>query len=301
MGPLDQLLDWQWRHLKRRDLWRITGGALLAGTSLAHGADNQVDIQPDIWVSHFREKNVWGYVNKHSVFPGEPFELMLSTGPACDLITGHVEVFRVEPLSVAGGQSLIWRSLVLQVSHRSVLRTAAAIGVHWPPALTAVDTTDWPPGYYSMDFVDDVSGVRDLQIAQIVIRNPHRSGAILFKLCTNTYQAYNAWGGHSLYPSEADGRGAMVSFDRPTGPAFFEYDVYLARWLEEVGNRNGFAIDYASNFDVHQDPDLIERYPLVATGAHDEYWTKEEFDAFERRIFRHGKIATLICKLCCRR
>ena len=39
-------------------------------------------------------------------------------------------------------------------------------------------------------------------------RLPHvRLGRALLKLCTNTYQAYNAWGGHSLYPTESDRRG----------------------------------------------------------------------------------------------
>jgi hypothetical protein len=291
MGPLGQLLRLQWLRLRRRDLFRLTGGAVVAGTTLARGADDQGErpAGSEIWVGFYRDKTVWGCVNKHSVVPGEKFELMLSTGPARDDVKGYVEFFRVEPRSVSGGHRLVWRSPILQVSRQSVLRTAAATGVHWPPALSDFDTVDWPPGYYSIDFVEDVSGVRDLHIAQIIVRNPRRSGAMLFKLGTNTYQAYNAWGGHSLYPTEADSRGAMVSFDRPTGPAFLEYDVYLARWLEDLGNRDGFVIDYASNFDVHEDAGLVENYALVATGAHDEYWTKEEFDAFERRIFHHGK------------
>ena len=33
----------------------------------------------------------------------------------------------------------------------------------------------------------------------------------------------------------------------------------------------------------------MDAYRLVITGAHDEYWSKEEFDAFERRIFKQGR------------
>jgi hypothetical protein len=109
------------------------------------------------------------------------------------------------------------------------------------------------------------------------------------KLGTNTYQAYNPWGGHSLYPTgDDDTRGLMVSFDRPTEPSFFEYDVYLVRWLEGLAAGLG-GVDYAGNFDVHADPALIDRYPLVIAGSHDEYWSGEEFDAFDRRIFKLGK------------
>jgi N,N-dimethylformamidase beta subunit-like protein len=212
---------------------------------------------------------------------------MLSTGPARDEIRGRIEFFRIG--HHPGGQRLVWTSPELTVSHQLVSQTAASVGANWPPSISDIDTRDWPPGYYSADFVEAGTGVRDIQRAQIVVLDPRRSGAVLLRLGTNTYQAYNAWGGHSLYPSEEEeARGSMVSFDRPTTPGFFEYEVYLARWLEALGAREGFAVDYASNFDVHRDPTLIEGYPLVISGSHDEYWSKEEFDAFERRIFRLG-------------
>jgi hypothetical protein len=282
---LRQLWPFRALPLRRRDVFHLASAgtaALLTGAAGAAGQENGNPGTADVWTSYFRHKNVWGYVNRHSVLPGEPFEIMLSTGPARDQINGRLEFFRVEPLFSHAGQRLVWRS-------QPVLRTASAIGAHWVPALPEIDTTDWPPGYYSADFVEEATGVRDLQMAQLVVRNPRRSGAVLLKLCTNTYQAYNAWGGHSLYPNEAESRGAMVSFDRPSAPSFFEYDVYLSRWLEEVGRRAGFDVDYASNFDAHIEPRLLDSYPVVACGAHDEYWTKEEFDAFERRIFVRGQ------------
>jgi len=269
----------------RRDIFRLTGSLALSGSAWA--AETEGGSEADqIWASYFRQKNVWAYIDKHSVDPGESFELLLSTGPARDAITGYVEFSRVNEQTSSGP---FWRSPRVKAARQHVLRTAAATGANWAPILPPVDTTGWPPGCYSADFVEEGTDARDLQIAQVIVRNPRRSGAVLLKLCTNTYQAYNAWGGHSLYPNESDARGAIVSFDRPTGPAFFEYDVYLAQWLEEVGRRRGFTVDYASNFDVHREPDLLGAYALVACGAHDEYWSKEEFDTFESRIFSKGQ------------
>jgi hypothetical protein len=274
--------------LRRRDVLAFAGGL---GLESAIAADQEGGAAPgaEIWVSFFRDKTVWAYINRHSVEPGEHFDLMMSTRAGRGETFGHVEFFRVEPSSVEGGQKLVWRSDGVVVPSQSVLRTASTIGAHWVPILISVDTSSWPPGYYSCDFIEEKSNIRDLQIAQLIVRNPARSGKMLLKLCTNTYQAYNSWGGHSLYPSESDNRGAMVSFDRPTGPAFFEYDVYLVQWLEELGLREGFSVDYVSNFDVHRDADLLKGYPLVACGGHDEYWSKEEFDAFEHRIFVRGQ------------
>src|SRR5262249_9422303 len=169
-------------------------------------------------------------------------------------------------------------------------RNAATVGAAWPPTLSDVDTRTWPPGYYSADFVHAGSSIRDLQVAQIIVRNPRRSGQVLLRLGTNTYQAYNAWGGYSLYPTEDESqRGTAISFDRPTSPDFFTYDVYLARWLEALGAKESFCVDYAANFDVHREPDLVAHYPLVVSASHDEYWSKEEFDAFEHRIFTLGR------------
>ena len=167
--------------------------------------------------------------------------------------------------------------------------TAAAIGANWRVGVADIDTSSWPPGYYSADFVTE-SGDRERQIAQIIVRDPRAAAAVLLRLSTNTYQAYNAWGGHSLYPrpGEPQSQGAVVSFDRPTPPDFFEYEVYLLRWLEALGRHAGFSVDCASNFDVHRDPELLLRHKVVISGAHDEYWSKEEFDAFEHRIFHRG-------------
>jgi hypothetical protein len=244
---------------------------------------------PELWTSAFAGKTVWGYVDKHSVAPGEPFALMLSTGPGRETVKGRIEFFRVG-FHPPDGQRLLWTSPELTVPPLPVSRTAAAIGAGWPPAIADIDTATWAPGYYSADFVHSETSERELQIAQIAVRSTAAEKRVLLKLCTNTYQAYNAWGGHSLYPSEDESkRGAIIAFDRPAAPAFFEYEVYLARWLEQLGAEHGFAVDYATDFDVHRDPGLVYSYQLVICGSHDEYWTKEMFDAFEHRIFRLGR------------
>jgi len=79
---------------------------------------------------------------------------------------------------------------------------------------------------------------------------------------------------------------AQALSDRPSPPGFLEYEIFLARWLEQLAARENFVVDYAANFDVHAEPALLPEYRLVICGSHDEYWSREEFDAFENRIFR---------------
>lgn len=284
---MNLLSHWRWPSLARRNFLRLAGVSALAQVTSARACPDQPPSpSPEIWTSPFAGKLIWGYADKHSVVPGESFALMLSSGPGREIVEGHAEFFRIGPR----GPELLWASPPLAVGSQPVFMTAAAIGAAWPPAIEEVPTSGWTPGYCSIDFVHAKTGVREPQVAQIVIRNGNASGSVLLKLGANTYQAYNAWGGHSLYPSEdVEKRGAIVAFDRPTHPAFFEYDIYLLQWLEQLGAGHGFTVDCATDFDVHRDPALIEHYPLVISSCHDEYWTKEMFDAFEHRIFGIGR------------
>lgn len=246
-------------------------------------------VERAVWQSDLKVKRVWGYVDRHSVVPGEPFDVMLSLGSGLDPIRGWIEVFRIG--SVGGtDRALVWKSPALAIACQAVSNTAAAIGPNWLPAIEDLPTAGWRPGYYTIDFVEDVTGIRDIDVAYIVVTNPSQSGDVLLKLSTNTYQAYNAWGGHSFYGSAFVGAsGQMVSFDRPSPRAFFEYEYFLVAWLEALAARAGFTVDYATNFDLHRDGSWSPRYKLVISGAHDEYWSREEFQRTHDRIFKHGR------------
>ena len=238
-----------------------------------------------VWPAFFAGQRVWAYVDRMSLYPGEALNVMAAVGPGQISRQVRLEVFRIG----AGEPLKVWTSDFTEVRRQGATRSGAAIGPGWPPAFANIDTRAWPPGCYTCDIVERTTATRDVRAAQWIVKNPKHSGAVLARLGVNTYQAYNSWGGHSLYPDGDDeNRGLMVSFDRPTPPDFFEYDVYWVQWLEGLAASLG-GVDYAGNFDVHSDPKALDPYRLVITGSHDEYWSKEEFDAFERRIFKQGR------------
>ena len=220
---------------------------------------------------------------------------MISSGPAVDALDGlkgWVEVLRVD----GGDSAIVWRSPTVSVQHFQIPATAAAIGANWPTAFQ-VKTGDWQPGVYSADFVFEKDESRDLQIAQVIVRSRTPTD-ILFKLGTNTYQAYNSFGGQSLY-GVFDTRGTivnnqapfpgMVSFDRPNIPAFFEYDVFIARFLYQFCEKHNLTLSFASDFDVHMKSVNLNDFALIVTSAHDEYWTEEMFQTFEDRVLKTAK------------
>jgi hypothetical protein len=246
------------------------------------------ELRDRLWTSYYADTRVWGYANKHSVRPGETFDLMLSVAPTREPRRGTIQIFRVGG-DDAGDRTMVAEFPRVDVAGEPFRITSSAMGVCWPPGIDAINTRDWSSGYYAIDFVDERDGNRDLNVACIVVRPSDEPVDILVILSTNTYQAYNAWGGTSLYESPFQGDwGHMVSFDRPTPPDFYLYEYFFVIWLERLARRRGWKLGYASNYDIHTDPKLLAEPRLLVSGSHNEYWSKEEFDHVYDRIFVRG-------------
>ncbi len=246
-------------------------------------------IEHAIWRTYYETTRIWGYVDRHSVDPGQTFNLMLSTGPNLKGAKGKIEIYRIGYYG-ADDRALVWRSPTIEVFHQPVQITAASVGAAWTASIEQIGTGDWRSGYYAIDFVDDLDGLRSINVAFIVVTDGARSGDVLLELSTNTWQAYNEWGGCSFYISDFIGTNAQaLSFDRPTAPDFFDYEYYLVLWLEQMAVERNFKVSYATNFDIHRDIAFTEKYKLFISGSHNEYWSLDEFKALHRRIFQLGR------------
>ncbi|MGW6780857.1 N,N-dimethylformamidase beta subunit family domain-containing protein [Brucella pseudogrignonensis] len=65
------------------------------------------------------------------------------------------------------------------------------------------------------------------------------------------------------------------------------YDSLFFRWAE----REGFAIDLASQHELHLSPEILDGYDCVAFVGHDEYWTWEMRDAVDHYVDGGGRAA----------
>jgi hypothetical protein len=241
-----------------------------------------------IWKSNYSGTRVWGYVDKHSIAPGEPFNIMLGTPPRRPAVKGKIEIYRIGYYEHAD-RKFVWRGEAVEAPQVEVQMTAASLGAGWSPAVDHVQTEGWQSGYYTIDFIDNIDGHRDNDVAFIVVTNPEKSGDVLVELSTNTFQAYNEWGGYSFYESAFVGdRAQAISFNRPTPPDFFEYEYYFVLWLEKIAAAKNLRVDYATNFDIFRDRSFATKYKLFVSGSHNEYWSKEEFDAVYQRVFELG-------------
>jgi PKD domain len=238
------------------------------------------------YVSQAPPPSIEGYTSQTSVLPGENVELHVSTSSAARY---RVEIYRLGWYGGAGGR-LVGCVPGCATDEAGTARphpgpdgngeTVAG----WPVTDTFPMPADAVSGYYVANLVL-TSGFYHGQASTVffVVRPPPtQRSTILVQVPVNTWQAYNQWGGKSLYEINSTGgkRAYMVSFDRPIAPGGqwpIVWEVPLIRFLE----REGYDLSYQTDVDTHLNTASLLDHQLVMISGHDEYWTKEMRDGFD--------------------
>ncbi len=150
----------------------------------------------------------------------------------------------------------------------------------------------WPSGVYFVRLSEPGGGVR---YAPLVLR-PRELGdsRVLVVEPTNTWQAYNVYGGDSWY---AFASVHVVDLTRPYAgdglpPHFGGYDRGFLRWYA----RSGFSADFVSDDDLEQlasGAQLRHLYRLIVFPGHEEYVTAHVYDIVAGFRARGGNLAFL--------
>jgi hypothetical protein len=234
-------------------------------------------------------QQIAGYASATSANKGESITFHITVTP---VQTYTIDIYRVGWYNGRGG--------------RLLQHVDAQAGVHQPVCPPQPDTgliaCDWPASYALSIPETWASGVylallTNAQKYQnyiiFVVRDDERVADILYQQSVTTYQAYNDYPddgktGKSLYaynsygpPTLAgDRRAVKVSFDRPYNYGagqFMNWEVNFVRWLE----RSGYDVAYSTDLDTHAAGERLRRYKAFVSIGHDEYWSKEMFDAAE--------------------
>ena len=158
------------------------------------------------------------------------------------------------------------------------------IRARWP----VTDTFRFPrsavSGYFlaQLELTSGRAGGKVTYIPLVLRALPSRRSSILVQAAVNSWQAFNSWGGKSLFPEGSTKRipANHVSFDRPyrtLGPAPLQWDIGLIRFLE----REGYDVSYTTDVDTDRKPSELRRHRLVISAGQDEFWSKRTRDAFE--------------------
>src|SRR5215471_19077075 len=154
-----------------------------------------------------------------------------------------------------------------------------AVSASWAVPATAVS------GIYFAKLVrTDTGGASHIVF---VVRDDSSSSDLLFQTSDTTWQAYNQWGGYSLYQGNAsassDGRAFKVSYNRPFAtrgqdPGFgtsnwvFYGEYPMVRFLEA----NGYDVSYMSEVDTDRRGSLLRNHRTFLSTGHDEYWSANQ-------------------------
>jgi len=137
------------------------------------------------------------------------------------------------------------------------------------------DPTDWVSGIYLAKLTGS-SGNQSYII--FVVRDDSRPSDLIYQSTETTFQAYNAWGGKSLYNFNSTNSvpAVKVSFNRPyddgegTGE-FLSYEFDGIAYLES----QGYDVTYSTDIDTHAPAAPLTQHKGWLTMGHDEYWSYE--------------------------
>jgi hypothetical protein len=144
-----------------------------------------------------------------------------------------------------------------------------AVSASWTVPATAVS------GVYFARLVR-TDGTAGASHVLFVVRDDASRSALLFQTSDTTWQAYNTYGGNSLYTGSPVGRAYKVSYNRPittrgTGAedSVFNAEYPMVRFLEA----NGYDVSYLSGVDTDRRGALLRNHKAFLSVGHDEYWS----------------------------
>lgn len=178
------------------------------------------------------------------------------------------------------GGRLVYTSPTLQGVQQPaplyIASTRTATASNWRDPVQLGIPTSYVSGVYLLKFTSSQHFMRyDL----FTVRDDLSHAPILFQSSVFTYQAYNTWGGYSLYhstahPTDSSTRAYRVSLDRPYATGwgvgdFAQWEYPAIRWLE----RQGYDMSYQTDADLNASGQVLAQHNLVIIGGHGEYWS----------------------------
>jgi hypothetical protein len=249
------------------------------------------------WALDFRGSGISGYVVPASVDAGGQVGIAVSTvSPTYDLA-----VYRVGWYGGTGGRLVqsvrglpgvnqgTWKPQTFGVSACSTCEYDARTGLlepRWLSTHTFTIPRSWVSGDY---LVHMTTPAGDVASAHFVVTDDRRASQVLAVLPLNTYEAYNNWGGKSLYGTNSTGPATLasgpfasaateVSLERPYASVDrIRQDFEAVAFLE----RAGYDVTYATSVDLDRDPALLTRHRIFISVGHDEYWSRDMRDRVE--------------------
>lgn len=229
-----------------------------------------------------------GFATTTSITAGQSLDLKVNTASGA---TYRVEIYRTGWYGGTQGRLISTLEGLTGIQQDPCVKDPDSGIVdcgNWSTSATITTTAAWPSGVYLARLVRD-DGQGDNHVL-FVVRHDGDHADVDFQVPTNTYEAYNNYGGRSLYTYNSSGnptvsgtaRAVQVSYNRPFVQSnigdrnwYTSSDLQTVSWLE----RQGYAVDYDTSVDLSNGTATLANHHVAISGSHDEYWTSGMRDA----------------------
>jgi hypothetical protein len=309
-----------------------TGPHATTGTTMAPRAAQQsvvegmmLPVSPAIIAENARTGDAWwvttpqaagdmeGYADHVSAEVGDTVTLWVNTKAP----SFHVRAYRMGYYQGIGAR-LVWTSAEVpgvRQAPPALVPPTNTVECQWAPSIEVTVDATWPAGAYLLKLVGPGG---EQGFVPLCVRDDASQSAILLMHGVTSWQAYNRWGGYSLYYGNRGGalsytqnpaggtyadRARIVSYDRPyshdwaSGAADFvgnEFPVVFQ--AEELG----LDVSYWTDVDLHERPGLLANHRAMFSLGHDEYWSAEMRDGAQTAVQQGLNIAFLGANACYR-
>ncbi|UCG57501.1 MAG: hypothetical protein JSU70_21875 [Phycisphaerales bacterium] len=230
------------------------------------------------------------YTDKKSYLPGETVHFHVST---------NAETYSIEIRKEQWKQTVIAKVTDLPGAFYETPPYEDrpwATGANWPVSYSWVVPAEWENGNY-LALLRTSSGEYAYAYHPFIVRTRVRGSRskVAFVMNYNTRQAYNRWGGKSLYftrvPDDKH-KGVEVTFLRPFEASGGRGNNYWGQW--EVSSQliaDGFDPEFITEREIYSDPTILRAYHVLVFAGHHEYISRRTYDALEAHHHRGGHLA----------
>ncbi len=255
---------------------------------------SQWDLDPNGAGGLAGDPSIQGFTTEFSVNKGATVNFKIDT----DATSYHLDIYRLGYYNGAGARLV------------TTIGPAVALPQNQPACLDdtttgLIDCGNWGvSAIWSMPS-DAVSGIYVAKVTRddtggashifFVVRDDSSTSDVVVQTSDTTWQAYNNYGGNSLYTGSPAGRAFKVSYNRPMIARanqdggyqgfLFNSEYPMVRWLEA----NGYDVSYVSGMDgdrfADADTDALpetinpispQRHKVFMSVGHDEYWSARQ-------------------------
>jgi len=177
-----------------------------------------------------------------------------------------------------------------------------------PVTNVAVQVGEWRSSLYRLivapagETVDPAVNDLHRKLTNVIVRPVRARAPVLFAAPTDAWWAYSTNGGHDYHGWRTGYDGSvgyaptvMSSRQRRLNNFFYSLyerfnDIHHLRYLDELSRQDGFAIDFATQYDVARGRVRLKDYRLALIGNHCEFTTQETYRRFAEYMGSGGGV-----------